>query len=116
MKLTGIGEVPLKMYSSPLSTRHHRCVLTNITKYFRFSETKRINLNNIDTWLVNSFGFRILELGMATNESFEIGVQISSNPISAFAVFSKSPILFKNYKYNQQVMITGKKPYLLRTL
>ena len=81
MKLTGIGEVPLKMYSSPWSIRHHRCVLTNISKYFRFSETKRINLNNIDTWLVNSFGFRILELEMATNESFEIGVQISSNPI-----------------------------------
>ena len=75
MKLTGIGEVPLRMYSSPWSTRHHRCVLTNISKYFRFSETKRINLNNIDTWLVNSFGFRILELEMATNESFEIGVQ-----------------------------------------
>ena len=71
MKLTGIGEVPLKMYSSPWSIRHHRCVLTNISKYFRFSETKRINLNNIDTWLVNSFGFRILELEMATNESFE---------------------------------------------
>ena len=84
MKLTGIGEVPLKMYSSPWSIRHHRCVLTNISKYFRFSETKRINLNNIDTWLVNSFGFRILELEMATNESFEIGVQISSNPISVF--------------------------------
>ena len=55
------------------------------TKYFRFSETKRINLNNIDTWLVNSFGFRILELEMATNESFEIGVQISSNPIFKMA-------------------------------
>ena len=85
MKLTGIGEVPLRMYSSPWSTRHHRCVLTNISKYFRFSETKRINLNNIDTWLVNSFGFRILELEMATNESFEIRVQISSNPIFKMA-------------------------------
>ena len=85
MKLTGIGEVPLRMYSSPWPTRHHRCVLTNISKYFRFSETKRINLNNIDTWLVNSFGFRILELEMATNESFEIGVQISSNPIFKMA-------------------------------
>ena len=41
--------------------------------------------NNIDTWLVNSFGFRILELEMATNESFEIGVQISSNPIFKMA-------------------------------
>ena len=60
-------------------------MLTNISKYFRFSETKRINLNNIDTWLVNSFGFRILELEMATNESFEIGVQISSNPIFKMA-------------------------------
>ena len=39
----------------------------------------------IDTWLVNSFGFRILELEMATNESFEIGVQISSNPIFKMA-------------------------------
>ena len=54
-------------------------------KYFRFSETKRINLNNIDTWLVNSFGFRILELEMATNESFEIGVQISAKPIFKMA-------------------------------
>ena len=69
---------------SPCS-RHHRCVLTNISKYFRFSETKRINLNNIDTWLVNSFGFRILELEMATNESFEIGVQISAKPIFKMA-------------------------------
>ena len=89
MKLTGIGEVPLKMYSSPWSIRHHRCVLTNISKYFRFSETKRINLNNIDTWLVNSFGFRILELEMATNESFEIGVHTTISlrlqPINACA-------------------------------
>ena len=92
MKLTGIGEVPLKMYSSPWSIRHHRCVLTNISKYFRFSETKRINLNNIDTWLVNSFGFRILELEMATNDSFEIGVQISSNPIFKMATVTATTI------------------------
>ena len=54
-------------------------------KIFSFSETKRINLNNIDTWLVNSFGFRILELEMATNESFEMGVQISAKPIFKMA-------------------------------
>ena len=85
MKLTEIGEVPLKMYPSPWSTRHHRCVLTNISKYLQFSETKRTNLNNIDTWQVNSFGFRISELEMATNESFETGVQISSIPIFKMA-------------------------------
>ena len=85
MKLTEIGEVSLKMYPSPWSTRHHRCVLTNISKYLQFSETKRTNLNNIDTWQVNSFGFRISELEMATNESFETGVQISSIPIFKMA-------------------------------
>ena len=61
----------------PGSTRHHRWVMTNISKSYGFSETKRINLKNIDTWLVNYFGFGILKLEMATNQSFEIGVQIS---------------------------------------
>ena len=67
---------------SPWSTRHHRCVMTNISNFFGFSETKRINLKNIDTWLVKTFSYGILKLEMATNQSFEIGVQISQNSIS----------------------------------
>ena len=51
---------------------------------FDFPKPKELILI-LDTWLVNSFGFRILELEMATNESFEIGVQISAKPIFKMA-------------------------------